>query len=810
MFAAQRGYVLALNGAPAKERRLEQLDIVGYKACGLALIPREWTPPFLVLSADLYRQWRIADDAEQERLLRQASSDLEYCIASWTHKWPHGLAFRSSATSETLQDRGAYQSVELTADFSSNAIKAAIADIFKSFSALQSEGAIAVVVQARLHLVARGHLSNERRISKTVNQWMWEQEDPSPESGRTNSQRAVAPAAQERIPLQSGHDQVVIHALQRVGRWSTELGLGPVHLEWGIAGVYLWLFQLDMEDDQPDPGLDPALFLRATDATPAGAPPSGSPFQIAQLDRKSGWPKIDKVRDLKEGRATPYPQLCFASGADIETAFAEGRDLVADVLAITNNHAVCRTDCISPSIEKLNLPRTETVSAKEVVNFLKETLADLKARGAKAGEICFILHKFIPSRAAACALAAPDRQIVLVDALWGLPDGLQYLTHDRFEFDVKLGELSTEVTRYKPYFLQETEGGAWKRMPVKRRLARHRAISLADIREVAEHTHRVASALGKPVQIMWFCDVDPKAGAGRNIPWFMQSAEMQEGASTQTIPEASERITISTIEQLQIGSFSDCVLELEPEAELFRDEEFLRAVAAVALQGNLPVVIRGSTLSHAFYTLHRKGVFVVATESSRTRTRQRQVFRKLVRDDIPARIVEKGERVSVARIAQSQSRAALVIKLHEEAQELLQATKPDEVTAELADLLEVVRSLCLATGTDIAAVEAAAEKKRAARGSFERNVVLIETSRAAWNEKPVGGQESTIDLAKLAYVETHGTNHLANFTSVLGGHEAAIELSNGTVLKIKITQKGIEVSEGSPDNSASDQLSFKF
>ena len=75
------------------------------------------------------------------------------------------------------------------------------------------------------------------------------------------------------------------------------------------------------------------------------------------------------------------------------------------------------------------------------------------------------------------------------------------------------------------------------------------------------------------------------------------------------------------------------------------------------------------------------------------------------RDEIPARIKEKGDKDTVARIAKSESWAALVIKMYEELQELLSAQAPREVAAELADLLEIIRSLCLATGVDFPDVE---------------------------------------------------------------------------------------------------------
>src|SRR5260370_41029856 len=134
----------------------------------------------------------------------------------------------------------------------------------------------------------------------------------------------------------------------------------------------------------------------------------------------------------------------------------------------------------------------------------------------------------------------------------------------------------------------------------------------------------------------------------------------------------------------------------------------------------------GSILCHAYYTLERRGVSVITDMSRRTRVRQRQVFRKLVRDEIPARIAEHGERANLAQIAKHESRTALVIKLFEEAQELLGATSPKEGTAELADLLEVVRALAAAAGMEWNEEQNLAEANRHGRGRFERTGVFLE------------------------------------------------------------------------------------
>jgi len=811
MFQKLSDYIFAPGERPRDPReRLKHIETIGAKACGLALLPASWTPHFLVLSAELYSAWHKAGPAERKGLLLSALSGLERHLAGWSSRWPTGLAFRSSAISETLGDRGAHQSIELAADYGIERMSAAVGRIYESYEQLRAGGAIAVIVQARVSNQTMGHLSNERRVSKTINHWMWELEGDAGGVGRFNSQRATPPDLERALELSAQNQSAMVELFRRVGRWCSQLGVGRTHLEWGIVGKEVWLFQLDVEDDQPDDGIDPNTFLRTPDTQPAGRPLPGSPFRIAAFEAETGWPKLDHVRAFLVDRAVPYPPLHYAVGTDVQASLDAGFDLVADIRAITHDHAVCRTECVAASVERLNLPRTDTVSAQQAASFMQSALARLVAKGAAAREVCFILHKFIPATAAAWALADPARQLVLVDALWGLPDGLQYLSHDSFEYDVVLHALSSEKPGYKPLFLQETESGEWKLVHVARKLARHRCLSVADIREIAEFTHATSVRLGRSIQIMWFCGIDAKARIGRNIPWYMQNPADSKPRENPQIAPGLPRAVVRTADDLANIPSGKCVLSLEPDVEQFRNEVFLDEVASVALARQLPVIIAGSTLGHAFYTLERKGVSVVGTESSRTRVRQRQVFRKLVRDEIPERIAARGERVTVANIAKSESRVALVVKLYEEAQELLAAETPDDVTAELADILEVVRALCQATGVELSRVEQVADAKRGARGSFVRNVVLLETSWPTWKEKIQSGSAETIPLRELAHVVNRGKAHTANMVATVGGNVAIVELTDGKRLAVKVTAKGVEVAELDGAVVPPAQMTFDF
>ena len=75
-----------------------------------------------------------------------------------------------------------------------------------------------------------------------------------------------------------------------------------------------------------------------------------------------------------------------------------------------------------------------------------------------------------------------------------------------------------------------------------------------------------------------------------------------------------------------------------------RDNSFIHEVGAVANDLNIPVVLFGSTLAHAYYLLRTKGCTVVTpSERQRVRVRRKLSFGKVVRDKVPGRIEGKHE-----------------------------------------------------------------------------------------------------------------------------------------------------------------------
>jgi predicted house-cleaning noncanonical NTP pyrophosphatase (MazG superfamily) len=99
---------------------------------------------------------------------------------------------------------------------------------------------------------------------------------------------------------------------------------------------------------------------------------------------------------------------------------------------------------------------------------------------------------------------------------------------------------------------------------------------------------------------------------------------------------------------------------------------------------------------------------------------------KLVRDKIPAIIEANGEKAVTRILDDADYLSELEKKLQEECAEVL-AERGDHRIEELADVLEVVKALAEAQGSDMAAIEQARKTKAEKRGGFAQKIFLIET-----------------------------------------------------------------------------------
>ncbi len=99
-----------------------------------------------------------------------------------------------------------------------------------------------------------------------------------------------------------------------------------------------------------------------------------------------------------------------------------------------------------------------------------------------------------------------------------------------------------------------------------------------------------------------------------------------------------------------------------------------------------------------------------------------KTYNKLVRDRIPEIIEAGGSSCTTQILADAEYLQMLHRKLQEELDEYLESGDAEE----LADLLEVMQATAKAKGFSWEDVEAVREKKKAARGGFEKRILLKE------------------------------------------------------------------------------------
>ena len=104
-----------------------------------------------------------------------------------------------------------------------------------------------------------------------------------------------------------------------------------------------------------------------------------------------------------------------------------------------------------------------------------------------------------------------------------------------------------------------------------------------------------------------------------------------------------------------------------------------------------------------------------------------KIYNKLVRDKIPEIIENDGEKPIVRVLNDNEYKKKLEKKLKEEYEEFLIAEKKSERLEELADMLEVIRTLALLEDEDIQFIIDIMDKKREKRGGFTKKLFLEKT-----------------------------------------------------------------------------------
>jgi predicted house-cleaning noncanonical NTP pyrophosphatase (MazG superfamily) len=722
-------------------RTLTREDIspeqVGWKAYGLSALPQEWVPKFLVISADSF----TSATAE-----KQLADVLDGALSQVGIKGAL-VMLRSSGTGETIAHRGRLASTVCAPRDTAPAIRKVIETLPQSI-----QGRVHWVVQEYVQPQRQGHLSNERHVSYEKRDWVAEVEPrESPAYSMPIAIRRWRDGARISSPSLDCTSEIEISfCLKRVAMWAESLR-SRMHFEWVWNGSALRVVQADIADLTG--GVDPHRLV--PDEIPTIAVDDLSSFKTAT---EKEYQAYGKLRNARLYRALGYEMPTFyvldapkQLKAILGGALPEG--VRRDLEKLTKRPLILRTDGRNIPIEKREmLPRSDelrTVAEAEawLINSFRTRIRD---SALEDSSLCLLGHHFIPSIASAWARAEPGRRFVRIEALWGLPEGLYWYSHDTYEVDTrdvtlrpakpgtKVNYGVSERKRFKGTFVAPDSDGNWIPYQTKVPFDWRSCVSKRSwLFEIAHTTRLIADHEQYPAAVMWFIGNHPASASHSVLPWFHNRSPMSE---TPKRAAPRRKLTIAGDFQLRTTSDWDDLRRLvgngkrferaivEPTDHLLiRNRDFVRELASFAKQNKIVIELAGAVLSHAYYILQREGAPVECTDLFGTEEDVVE-YNKLVRDKIPAIIEARGERVEIVRLSGDALISALRQKLVEESLEALDAKSGDDLVGELADVEEVISGLRHALRLTETQIESERVDKEKRRGGFRKGYMLTKTS----------------------------------------------------------------------------------
>jgi predicted house-cleaning noncanonical NTP pyrophosphatase (MazG superfamily) len=706
--------VLRADWSEAKQAEPE----FGVKGASALALPRAWTPPFAVISVELISS--VSAEVPLSSLIEERDLTRIRGLAGDGTQ----IIVRSSVVGESIWERGSYLSlpVETAPDNFVESFDRAALQVVLSAPPKKS----GLMVQRFISPASQGEFGNLQRISKTRDQWEISATDRtgSITNLRLNSQRD--PAADPDLPILARSGITQERLFGPIASWlNNELLRGKsqrLTCEWLTDNRQFYLVQID-EEDEDLWGINP--FQLRVLPSPRSIATDGTYFKLAAGDALKAWDKLKVLEELWEDGASHKPILFYVRLSDLpKSGDALGlADLERDFHTLFGPTGIVVRTSVAASQPKLpNLPRTECLTPASAVEWCIES-AEKLAADHDLSALAFVAHRFVAARAAAWARADPEDPIVEIHSLWGLPDVLQYCPYDIWEVHVPT-RVATDYPEYKSDMLIATDDGGWRHDRVKNEVARSNSINSTEARDLAARSIAIADRLGRACHIMWFVGCADQDGSNFNMPWYWteaHEAEHNNDRATYSVITVTDQDSLKRFSEWE-GPRTRQALALKPtDLNLMRDTKFITRVGETAKAANVPIILSGSTLAHAYYQLRMLGCAVVTpTKKERSRIRRTANLGKLVRDKIPTRIAERREFEITRQIPVSLMKGFLVSKLLEEALEVREAVGSDQKREELADLYEVVRALAKSEGFEVAEIEQAADRKREKVAPFPR------------------------------------------------------------------------------------------
>lgn len=351
--------IFSEDTAPVEWSETEPFKLeFGPKAATLAALPREWTPPFALISASVF----VASNQDGRALLA-LGDDIVSRIRELA-KNTGRIYVRSSVIGETIWDRGSYESVivDLVPDDFETALVRAVTQVLTSAPRKQ----VGLVIQSYIQPRGRGEFGNLLRISKTRDHWELSSADTAERTSRIRFNTQRDEAADPRSPLEIKRGVPRERLFGSIAAWLNNYLLRGrsqrINCEWIANHRHIYLVQVDQEDED-FLGVNP-FQVRVTPVHQPGAA-RGAFLVHAEGQAIQTWDKLSVLNKLWEPAASNKPALFYVPLSELPPSddHAGLTQLEADFRQLIGPSNIVVRTSVRAGAEKLpNLPRTECVT----------------------------------------------------------------------------------------------------------------------------------------------------------------------------------------------------------------------------------------------------------------------------------------------------------------------------------------------------------------------------------------------------------------------------------------------------------------
>lgn len=706
---------------------VEDVNFVGGKARGIFMLPRDWVPPFLVLTREFYVSWRqrlsVIDTFDKLPLAEQTLLDefLDRIVPTFCRD-DAKVVIRSNSPDETLSSRGLFDS------YTAEPFRETMADAIAKLLTSSGSAVMCVVLQVAIEPGLTGHMSNERRVSHQKNLWLVEELTHG--SHEVEQQMIKTSRSQVEGPLLASTASELRNALRRTAGFLTNIGTGRFHCEWIWNGKQVWFVQADEAQVSPCNAIVGSYLSDVEQSVPEFHPQSCLVhFHDVTSDK---WQKLRRPQLFRQ-IGIPHADVFLLSGEQwTKCDLLERNRLECDFNTMCQYPVVVRCD-VADSVsvgETLLATSPPLTDAKKLGDYLDRVARQFEDEQVSPSDWAFLMSFLVPARASAMVHARPRSQRIQVDTLWGFPDGLLYFPYDRWFYYPGTGKTSVH-RRYKSHCLLPSES-KWETYELGAPFDWQSVLNSEEVATVAKWALRIANELGREVQLMALMRIAGQRGSSSCLPWhYTEWSVPKYKKSLRALPYSPEIAVVTSPDDLDglqhraIGSRFRGLL-IRPDAEWRRDTVFLERAASVAAEHQVPIYFEGSLLGHAYYIMQRAGAMVIPVLKEERDT-DTKVYDKLIRDRIPVIIRQAGGLARVRILGGVYAIALLKQKLIEEAFEVWNAAEKD-IGEELADVLDVVEALRNQIGITPDELQRIREDKISKRGGFDDMLFLEQTA----------------------------------------------------------------------------------